>query len=130
MHQLCQVGSGSGDIQLAILNPNSQSLVLRAHRSLHFQDYVATWAHSACVTPKPKPSKFEARAVACRNAFDWTASMSRHPWHATNHCNTTFLEFMQREWSPGKLAGEACAGDAILFFAYPLLAISHQAGSR
>ena len=47
--------------------------------------------------------------------------MSRHPWHATNHCNTTFLEFMQREWSPGKLAGEACAMPS---YAYPLLAPS------
>ena len=41
-----------------------------------------------------------------RNAFDWTASMFRHPWHATNHCNTTFPEFLEREWSPGRLAGE------------------------
>ncbi|BDA47078.1 hypothetical protein COCOBI_09-5330 [Coccomyxa sp. Obi] len=41
-----------------------------------------------------------------RNAFDWTASMHRHPWHATNHCNTSsFAEFLVREWSPGKLAG-------------------------
>ncbi len=32
--------------------------------------------------------------------------MFRHPWHATNHCNTTFPEFMEREWSPGRLAGE------------------------
>ena len=45
--------------------------------------------------------------------------MSRHPWHATNHCNTTFLEFMQREWSPGKLAGEACAGDAYAILCLP-----------
>lgn len=41
-----------------------------------------------------------------RNAFDWAASMHRHPWHATNHCNTSsFAEFLVREWSPGKLAG-------------------------
>ena len=32
--------------------------------------------------------------------------MFRHPWHATNHCNTTFPEFMEREWSPGRLAGK------------------------
>ena len=42
----------------------------------------------------------------CRNALDWTASMFRHPWHATNHCNTTFPEFLEREWSPGRLAGK------------------------
>ena len=32
--------------------------------------------------------------------------MFRHPWHATNHCNTTFPEFLEREWSPGRLAGK------------------------
>ena len=42
--------------------------------------------------------------------------MSRHPWHATNHCNTTFLEFMQREWSPGKVAGKA----ALEMLCFPL----------
>lgn len=31
--------------------------------------------------------------------------MFRTPWHATNHCNATFYEFLEREWSPGKLAG-------------------------
>ena len=42
-----------------------------------------------------------------RNAFDWAASMHRHPWHATNHCNTSsFADFLIREWSPGKLAGD------------------------
>ena len=35
--------------------------------------------------------------------------MFRHPWHATNHCNTTFPEFMEREWSPGRLAGKLCS---------------------
>jgi hypothetical protein len=44
----------------------------------------------------------------CRNAFDWAASMHRHPWHAPNHCNTSsFAEFLLREWSPGKLAGSS-----------------------
>jgi hypothetical protein len=33
--------------------------------------------------------------------------MHRHPWHAANHCNTTFPEFLDREWSPGGLAGAA-----------------------
>lgn len=43
----------------------------------------------------------------CRNAFDWAASMHRHPWHAPNHCNTSsFGEFLLREWSPGSLAGD------------------------
>ncbi|KAK9843701.1 hypothetical protein WJX81_002991 [Elliptochloris bilobata] len=37
-----------------------------------------------------------------RNALDWAASMSRKPWHAGNHCNITFEEFVRREWSPGR----------------------------
>ena len=52
----------------------------------------------------------EPRYLKCilmrRNAFDWTASMFRNPWHATNHCNVTFPEFMDKEWSPGRLAGK------------------------
>lgn len=27
--------------------------------------------------------------------------MSRQPWHAANHCNISFEEFLRRKWSPG-----------------------------
>ena len=37
--------------------------------------------------------------------MDWLASMHRHPWHAKNHCNVSFPDFVLREWSPGPLAG-------------------------
>jgi hypothetical protein len=68
-----------------------------------------------------------------RNAFDWTASMYRHPWHAANHCNVTFSEFMEKEWSPGRLAGEhpcrsRCDGAAhLMSISLSLLNLRHSA---
>ena len=43
--------------------------------------------------------------------------MFRHPWHATNHCNVTFPEFMHREWSPGRLAGKRLLSEADFLWA-------------
>ena len=120
--QLCWTAFCCSDSQLAIMSPPLQLSSSEAHPSLPLQDWTAIlFGHTALAS--------EARILACRNAFDWTASMSRHPWHATNHCNTTFLEFMQREWSPGKLAGAFHAGAVVQSSACPLLATSHHAGS-
>ena len=48
--------------------------------------------------------------ASARNALDWAASMSRKPWHAGNHCNITFDEFVRREWSPGRWGARGLFG--------------------
>jgi len=36
--------------------------------------------------------------------------MSRQPWHAANHCNITFPEFVTREWAPGRWGAPGLLG--------------------
>ena len=38
--------------------------------------------------------------------------MSRKPWHAGNHCNVTFNEFVRREWSTGRWGQRGLLGAA------------------
>lgn len=44
--------------------------------------------------------------ASCRNVLDWTTSLFNKPWHAQNHCNISFSEFLVREWSLGDFAQE------------------------
>ena len=43
--------------------------------------------------------------AAHRNVLDWVPSMQRAPWGARAHCNLTWREFLEAEWSPRAILG-------------------------